>query len=153
MKNVYKRYHLIMEVCCLILCVLPLAYLFLHWHQLPTELPMHYDASGNVTRYGSKFEVLPLVFLYIGMYFLLTLVALCPYSWNLPVKVTEKKPRPGVGASPYHDFVAQAAHHQCVWIYHPVYDGIFFHEPSVFTPYGCSWFAHCGGALSDDAQV
>lgn len=90
MKNVYKRYHLIMEVCCLILCVLPLAYLFLHWHQLPTELPMHYDASGNVTRYGSKFEVLPLVFLYIGMYFLLTLVALCPYSWNLPVKVTEK---------------------------------------------------------------
>lgn len=94
MKNVYKRYHLVMEICCLVLCVLPLAYLFFHWNQLPPELPMHYDLSGNVTRYGSKFEVLPLVLLYIGMYLLLTLVALCPNSWNLPVKVTDKNREP-----------------------------------------------------------
>lgn len=94
MKSVYKRYHLIMEVLCLLLCVVPLSLLFWRWNQLPAELPMHYDASGTVTRYGSKFEVLPLVFLYIGMYLLLTLVALCPNSWNLPVKVTDKNREP-----------------------------------------------------------
>lgn len=94
MKSVYKRYHIVMEIFCLLMCVVPLALLVSRWNQLPAELPMHYDATGTVTRYGSKFEVLPLVFLYIGMYLLLTLLAFCPYSWNLPVKVTEKNREP-----------------------------------------------------------
>lgn len=94
MKSVYKNYHILIEILCLLLCILPLGLLIFRWNQLPAELPMHYDASGAVTRYGSKFEVLPLVFLYIGMYLLLTLVALCPNSWNLPVKVTDKNREP-----------------------------------------------------------
>ena len=58
--------RLITWICCLIpliiaLCVLPL---------LPSEIPAHYDISGKVTRYGSKYEtlLLPIVSVFMGLF-------------------------------------------------------------------------------------
>lgn len=76
-----KTRRLITWICCLIpliitLCVLPL---------LPSEIPGHYDISGNVTRYGSKYEtlLLPIVSLLMGLF------------WELMAKVALKDKEKG----------------------------------------------------------
>lgn len=61
-----------MEVIILMLTLLPLLYLGMIYNSIPNEVPMHFNASGEVDRYGSKMELwlLPLL-LNILMYALL----------------------------------------------------------------------------------
>lgn len=55
--------------------VAPAAYLAFAWNKLPEKVPMHYNISGEVDRYGSKTEMLAvmgiIIGINIGIYFLL----------------------------------------------------------------------------------
>lgn len=42
----------------LLLAVLPFLITILLLRMVPDEIPMHYDFSGNINRWGSKFELL-----------------------------------------------------------------------------------------------
>lgn len=54
----------------------PLVYLTVTWNGLPDRLPMHFNINGEPDRWGSKFELLGLVFflvaLNIGVFYLVT---------------------------------------------------------------------------------
>ena len=61
------------------------------WPQIPAEVPGHYDAAGNVTRYDPKSSLWGLVTVNAGLYAFLSMVNLFPQAWNLPG--TEDRPR------------------------------------------------------------
>lgn len=73
-----------MEVIILMLTLLPLLYLGMIYNSIPNEVPMHFNASGEVDRYSSKMELwlLPLL-VNILMYALLKyLPAIDPKKHN-----------------------------------------------------------------------
>jgi len=57
----------IIRVVNLILAFIPISLIIFTWHALPDSIPAHFNFSGHVTRYGSKYEsfILPAVALII----------------------------------------------------------------------------------------
>lgn len=58
------------------LTLLPLIILYIAFPFLPSEVPMHYDLFGNVTRYGLKNELylIPSMFTLIGFSFSISII-------------------------------------------------------------------------------
>lgn len=46
------------EGLLVLVLLIPAIYLLSVWNDLPSQVPMHYDVSGQVDRYGSKMELL-----------------------------------------------------------------------------------------------
>ncbi len=59
-----------------------------YWKQIPAEVPMHYNAAGEIDRWGSRAELLILPVIAWLLYGLLTVVEQIPSAWNTGVKVT-----------------------------------------------------------------
>lgn len=63
------------ELPILFIVALPFIYLFSIWGSLPEEVPIHWNAAGEVDGYGSKSSLLLLPFLLpVLTYFLMTLI-------------------------------------------------------------------------------
>lgn len=60
------------------------------WHRIPTLVPMHFNAAGEIDRWGSRAELLVLPVISWLMYGLLTAVERFPGIWNTGVKITEE---------------------------------------------------------------
>jgi len=68
MKNTSKY----TELLILIIIIIPVAYLLAIWAELPEEVPMHWNAKGQIDRYGSKNELVGLLLmLNLPLYFIL----------------------------------------------------------------------------------
>ena len=76
-------------ICWGIAIGIPL-YLIIAWKNIPNEIPMHYDAWGNVDRWGSKGELLILPIMTFIMCVFLSVIECFPQVWNTGVKVTEE---------------------------------------------------------------
>lgn len=65
-------------------------YLIVGWDSFPDRIPVHYNAAGEIDRWGGKGELLflPVVMwiLYIGI----TLIQRFPQIWNTGVQVTQE---------------------------------------------------------------
>ena len=48
------KFNISREITSLLLVVLSFAYLFFIWKDLPDEVPIHWNAKGEIDRYGSK---------------------------------------------------------------------------------------------------
>lgn len=59
-----------------------------YWKQIPAEVPMHYNAAGEIDRWGTKAELLILPVIAWLLYGVLTVVEQFPSAWNTGVKVT-----------------------------------------------------------------
>ena len=60
------------ELLILAIILLPALYLAFVWNTLPEEVPMHYKAKGEIDRYGSKDELIGLLFmLNLPLYFIM----------------------------------------------------------------------------------
>jgi Protein of unknown function (DUF1648) len=58
-------------------------------HRLPSRVPTHFDVTGQPTGWGSPWMLLTLPIVACGLYFLMTLVARYPSTFNYPVRVTQ----------------------------------------------------------------
>lgn len=89
MKIQRSRYVIIVNIICLVLLIGTAMYLVAFWKHIPDKIPGHYNAAGEIDRYGSKSELIfiPLVgfILYAGITFLEKF----PQAWNTGVKITE----------------------------------------------------------------
>lgn len=65
-------------------------FLAAYWHRIPARVPMHFNAAGQIDRWGSQAELLILPVIAWLMYGLLTVVEQFPSAWNTGVKVTEE---------------------------------------------------------------
>jgi len=60
------------ELLILTIIIIPVAYLLAIWAELPEEVPMHWNAKGQIDRYGSKNELVGLLLmLNLPLYFIL----------------------------------------------------------------------------------
>lgn len=61
------------EIPFLVLTLLPFGYLAAIWKQLPLQVPMHWNGSGEIDRYGDKSELIVTIFMLVGLTYLLFL--------------------------------------------------------------------------------
>lgn len=65
-------------------------FLAVYWRHIPARVPMHYNAAGEIDRWGDKTELLILPVIAWFLYGLMTVVEQFPSAWNTGVKVTEE---------------------------------------------------------------
>ena len=65
-------------------------YLILAWSTIPVQIPAHYNAAGEVNRWGSKSELIILPIISWLIYGMITLIERFPQAWNTGVRVTEE---------------------------------------------------------------
>ena len=71
-NNTMKSASKYTEFLILAIIVIPVIYLLAIWAELPEEVPMHWNAKGQIDRYGSKNELVGLLFiLNLPLYFIL----------------------------------------------------------------------------------
>lgn len=83
-------FHKGVEIITLVVLMTMIIYPLLIWNSLPDKLPMHYNAAGEIDRWGNRGELLILPVIGIFMYGLLTLVSSFPSAWNIPVAVNRE---------------------------------------------------------------
>ncbi|MEW5674790.1 SdpI family protein [Flavobacterium enshiense] len=62
------------EIPYLLIALLPFAYLAYIWSSLPQKVPMHWNASGEIDRWGDKTETIIIPILTVGLSYFLLLV-------------------------------------------------------------------------------
>ena len=65
-------------------------FLALYWRHIPQEVPMHFNAAGEIDRWGDRSTLLVLPVISWLLYGLMTVVEQFPGAWNTGVKVTEE---------------------------------------------------------------
>ena len=66
------------------------AFLALFWSRIPAQVPMHFNAAGEIDRWGDRSTLLVLPVISWLLYGLMTVVEQFPGAWNTGVKVTEE---------------------------------------------------------------
>lgn len=79
----------LMDMIGYIALAIMLIVLFMNWRELPNEVPAHFDGSGNVDRWGSKWELLILPGIGIVMHFFLMIFENFPETHNYPARINE----------------------------------------------------------------
>lgn len=90
MKLKYTKLQIAIEVLGLIALLGMIAFVALKWNNLPSKIPMHYDAQGAVNKWGGKNEILLMPVISVVLYVLISVVSFFPKSWNMPTKVREE---------------------------------------------------------------
>lgn len=73
---------------CLLILLGTAVFLALYWKRIPLEVPMHYNAAGEIDRWGPRAELLILPVIAWLLYGIMTVVEQFPGAWNTGVKVT-----------------------------------------------------------------
>ena len=83
-------FDIVLNVVSVLLLIGVVVYLVVRWGSIPEQVPGHFGASGEVTRWDSKSSliVMPIIagVLYIGM----TILEQFPQVWNTGVRVTQE---------------------------------------------------------------
>ena len=86
-RNALDILEAIVSLLCLIGVVV---YLIAAWNRIPDQIPAHYNAAGEVNRWGSKSELIVLPIVSWVLYGFITLVERFPQVWNTGVTVTKE---------------------------------------------------------------
>ena len=65
-------------------------YMVLNWSALPSDVPIHFNATGEVDRWGSKWWMLLLPIITIVIYIFMDLIERKPHTHNYPTRLTEQ---------------------------------------------------------------
>lgn len=79
-----------MNVLSLLLLAGATAWLCLTWRDIPSRVPLHYNAAGQIDRWGGKGSLVALGVIAWGLYGMLTAAEQFPGAWNTGVKITEE---------------------------------------------------------------
>jgi uncharacterized membrane protein len=90
MKLKYTKLQIGLELTALLLVVSFILFVSVQWDQLPQRIPGHFNAMGEVDRWGNKREFLMLPIIGALLYLFMTVISFFPQTWNVPVKVTER---------------------------------------------------------------
>ena len=86
-RNALDVLEAIVSLSCLVGVTL---YLIFAWSTIPAKVPMHYNAAGEVNRWGSKSELIILPIISWLIYGMITLIERLPQVWNTGIRVTEE---------------------------------------------------------------
>ena len=66
-----------------------IAYLMISWGSIPDRVPGHYNAAGEVDRWGSRNEILILPIIGVFLWVTMFLVEKNPHTHNYPARLNE----------------------------------------------------------------
>jgi uncharacterized membrane protein len=89
-KLKHTKFQSILEIITLLILIGMFVYVLLRWNEVPDQIPGHYNASGEIDRWGNKGELFILPFVSAGMYLFLSVIMFFPSAWNVPVTVTRE---------------------------------------------------------------
>ncbi len=78
MKFTMAKFQTFLEIIGLILVLGMILYLGIRWNQIPDQIPGHYNAKGEITKWTSKKEMLALPAVSILIYFFISAISLIP---------------------------------------------------------------------------
>ena len=82
MRKKTNALDVIVNLLCAVLLLGGTLYVVLGWNSFPAQIPAHYNALGEVDRWGSRGELLFLPIVSWMLYGLITLVEQFPQIWN-----------------------------------------------------------------------
>lgn len=77
------------DIFCVLLLISQVLYVIISWRKLPDTIPAHYNAVGEIDRWGGKGEILIEPALSCLLYLFLRVAERYPQIWNTGVTVTE----------------------------------------------------------------
>lgn len=83
MKTETSTFQRIMELIGITIILVLIFHVTTSYTSLPDKIPGHFNAQGEITRYGSKAEILIMPIFGILMYIGLTLVQINPKVWSV----------------------------------------------------------------------
>lgn len=89
MKSKYTRFQSAIELIGLLMITGIIIFVCLKWNQLPDKIPGHFNAMGEVDRWGSKSELITLPIISAFLYTVLTVLSFLPQTWSVPVNITD----------------------------------------------------------------
>lgn len=90
MKLKITKFQFVIEIITLLFLIAMFVYLRQAWAGIPDKVPGHFDAAGQINRWGNKSELLMVPIISVILYLLLTAVTFFPAIWNVPASVTEE---------------------------------------------------------------
>ncbi|SOC05183.1 uncharacterized protein DUF1648 [Ureibacillus xyleni] len=75
------------DIICFGLFVLSLVYVVFNWGKIPDEIPGHFNATGEVDRWGSKYELFILPIIGTLQFILMSLLEKAPHMHNYPKRI------------------------------------------------------------------
>jgi len=69
--------------------LLSILYIVIKWNQIPDEIPAHFNAAGDVNRWGSKMEIIILPIMGFFLFVLMSLLEKAPHMHNYPKRINE----------------------------------------------------------------
>ncbi len=84
-----SKYDVVINLFCLLLLTGVVIYLEANWNNIPDKIPGHYNAMGEVDRWGNKGELVVLPIIGWIMYIGITVLEHFPQVWNTGVTITE----------------------------------------------------------------
>lgn len=83
MKTETSTFQRIMELIGITIILVLIFHVITSYTSLPDKIPGHFNAQGEITRYGSKAEILIMPTFGILMYIGLTLIQINPKVWSV----------------------------------------------------------------------
>ena len=80
----------ILEGISLLVIIGTTFYLIAGWNSFPDRIPVHYNAAGEIDRWGGKGELIFLLVMMWILYIGITLIQRFPQIWNTGVQVTQE---------------------------------------------------------------
>ena len=90
MKIKRGKLDIVLNMLCLIMLISTILFLIINWIKIPDKVPMRYDFTGNIERWGLKSEVIILPVSALILYIFMTIIEKFLQVWNTGVKVIEE---------------------------------------------------------------
>jgi len=81
---------IIINIICVIQIIGIIIYLLVAWGDIPDQIPGHFGASGEVTRWDNKGTLFIMPGIAVVIFIVMSVVERYPHLWNTGVRITEE---------------------------------------------------------------
>ncbi len=86
-KTILEKLANIIGMASIVAMILYIAF---NWSALPDDVPIHFNAAGEVDRWDSKWSMLILPIISIALYIFMEVIEKRPHTHNYPARLTEQ---------------------------------------------------------------
>lgn len=90
MKIKRKTYDWISDIVSIVALIGTIIFIAIKYGSLPDEVPSHYDALGNITSYGPKWNVWIMPLVALALLILLEILERFPETWNTGIQANKR---------------------------------------------------------------
>jgi len=90
MKLKHTKLQIILEIITVLILIAMVVNLKVSWENIADKIPAHYNAAGEVDKWGQKSELFFVPIICIVLYILLTFITFFPALWNVPISFNEE---------------------------------------------------------------